>query len=45
MLDTHKKKHQSKVESEKELFEHQIKAIDKEIDEMVYRLYGITDKE
>ncbi|MBA4313027.1 MAG: restriction endonuclease subunit M, partial [Chlorobiaceae bacterium] len=45
MLDLHKKKHQSKAESEKELFEHQIKATDREIDELVFRLYGLTEEE
>lgn len=45
MLDLHKKKQQAKADSEKELFAHQIKATDKEIDELVYRLYGLTEKE
>lgn len=42
MLDLHRKKNQAKTDSEKELFEHQIKATNKEIDELVYRLYGLT---
>ncbi len=45
MLDLHKKKQQAKADSEKELFEHQIKATDKEIDELVYTLYGLTEEE
>jgi type I restriction-modification system DNA methylase subunit len=45
MLDLHKKNHQAKSDSEKELFEHQIKATDKEIDELVYRLYLLTEEE
>ena len=45
MLDLHRKKHQAKTDSEKELFEHQIKATDREVDEVVYRLYGLTDEE
>ena len=45
MLDLHKKNHQAKSDSEKELFEHQIKATDKEIDDVVYKLYGLTDEE
>jgi hypothetical protein len=44
-LDLHKKNHQAKSDSEKELFEHQIKATDKEIDELVYKLYGLTESE
>ncbi len=45
MLDLHKKKQQSKAESEKELFEHQIKATDNEIDQLVYKLYELSDEE
>ncbi|MDI6767961.1 MAG: Eco57I restriction-modification methylase domain-containing protein, partial [Bacteroidota bacterium] len=45
MLDLNKKKQQAKADSEKELFEHQIKATDKEIDELVYKLYNITEEE
>lgn len=43
MLDLHKKKQQAKADSEKELFEHQIKATDREIDQLVYKLYNITE--
>ncbi|MBI5214529.1 MAG: hypothetical protein HY960_02125 [Ignavibacteriae bacterium] len=32
-----------RIESTQELFEHQIKATDREIDELVYRLYGVTE--
>jgi type I restriction-modification system DNA methylase subunit len=45
MLDLHKKKSQAKSDSEKELFEHQIKATDREIDELVYKLYDLTESE
>jgi len=45
MLDLHKKKQHANSDSEKELFEHQIKATDKEIDELVYKLYGLTEEE
>jgi type I restriction-modification system DNA methylase subunit len=45
MLDLHKKKQHANADSEKELFEHQIKATDNEIDELVYRLYGLTEEE
>jgi type I restriction-modification system DNA methylase subunit len=45
MLDLHKKKQQANADSEKELFDHQIKATDNEIDELVYKLYGLTEEE
>jgi type I restriction-modification system DNA methylase subunit len=45
MLDLHRKRNQAKADSEKELFEHQIEATDKEIDELVYKLYGLTGEE
>jgi type I restriction-modification system DNA methylase subunit len=45
MLDLHKKKQHANSDSEKELFEHQIKATDKEIDELVYKLYRLTEEE
>jgi type I restriction-modification system DNA methylase subunit len=45
MLDLLKKKHHANADSEKELFEHQIKATDNEIDELVYELYGLTEEE
>jgi adenine-specific DNA-methyltransferase len=45
MLDLHRKKNQAKTDSEKELFKHQIKATDTEIDELVYKLYGLNEEE
>jgi type I restriction-modification system DNA methylase subunit len=45
MLDLHKKKQQANADSEKELFEHQIKATDNEIDGLVYKLYELTEEE
>ena len=45
MLDLHKKKQQANADSEKELFEHQIKATDNEIDELVYKLYRLSEEE
>jgi hypothetical protein len=45
MLDLHKKKQQANADSEKGLFEHQIKATDREIDELVYKLYGLSEME
>jgi hypothetical protein len=45
MLDLHKKKQHANADSEKELFEHQIKATDNEIDELVYKLYRLSEEE
>ena len=45
MLDLHKKKQQANADSERELFEHQIKATDTEIAQIVYKLYGLGDEE
>ena len=45
MLDLHKKKQHANADSEKELFEHQIKATDNEIDELVYKLYNLNEEE
>ena len=45
MLDLHRKKNQAKTDSEKELFEHQIKATDREVDEVVYKLYEFKEEE
>jgi hypothetical protein len=49
MLDLNLKKRKTNANndanSEKELFEHQIKVTDKEIDKLVYELYGLTLEE
>ena len=45
MIDLHKKKQHANADSEKELFEHQIKATDNEIDELVYKLYRLSEEE
>ena len=46
MLELQEKFHNEKVSgNEKERLEQQIKNVDYEIDEEVYKLYGITDKE
>lgn len=42
MLDLHAKKNQAKADSEKELFGHQIKATDREVEGLVFRLYELT---
>ncbi len=46
MLDLNKKKHSGKLApSQIDRLEREIAAIDAEIDELVYELYGITDEE
>ncbi|UCH97249.1 MAG: hypothetical protein JSV88_10470, partial [Candidatus Aminicenantes bacterium] len=45
MLDLQKKYHSAKIESEKSLFKKQIDIVDKQIDQLVYELYGLTDEE
>jgi mRNA-degrading endonuclease YafQ of YafQ-DinJ toxin-antitoxin module len=46
MLELQKKYHDEKIQgNKKEMFEQQIKNIDYEIDEEVYKLYGITEEE
>ncbi|MEK6532148.1 MAG: TaqI-like C-terminal specificity domain-containing protein, partial [Deltaproteobacteria bacterium] len=45
MLTLNKKLKDAKTPHDKELLERQIKATDKEIDRLVYGLYGLTDDE
>ncbi|OGP59675.1 MAG: hypothetical protein A2V67_02665, partial [Deltaproteobacteria bacterium RBG_13_61_14] len=45
MLDLHKRKAAAKVPAEREAIERQIAATDREIDGLVYELYGLTDEE
>jgi hypothetical protein len=45
ILNLHKNNQHANADSEKELFEHQIKATDREIDELVYELYGLSEEE
>ncbi len=46
MLELNKKKHSGKLApSEIECLEREIVSTDREIDERVYELYGITDEE
>jgi len=45
MLDLHKRLHDTALEHEKTVIERQIEATDREIDELVYELYGITEEE
>jgi len=45
MLQTQKAFHDAKSEGDKKLFEQKISLIDKKIDDIVYKLYGLTDEE
>jgi hypothetical protein len=45
MLDLHKRRHAAKTETDKKLYQQQIDATDKQIDALVYELYGLTDEE
>jgi hypothetical protein len=45
MLDLQKKYHATRMERDKELYERQIKVVDKQIDKLVYDLYGLTKEE
>lgn len=45
MLALHKQKANVKTDHEKNLVERQIEATDKQIDALVYELYGLTEEE
>ena len=45
MLELQKKYNSAKIETEKTLFKKQIDIVDKQIDQLVYKLYGLTDEE
>lgn len=45
MLALHKKRAEVKIDHEKNLIEGQIEATDKQIDALVYELYGLTEEE
>ena len=45
MLDLHKRLHAAKTETDKQLYQRQIDATDKQIDTLVYQLYELTDEE
>ena len=45
MLDLHKRLAETKIAHEKTLLHRQIEATDKQIDALVYELYGLTDEE
>ncbi|MCK4731702.1 MAG: hypothetical protein KAT65_04510 [Methanophagales archaeon] len=39
-----KRKHDAKMERDKELYERQINIVDTQIDRLVYDLYGLTEE-
>jgi len=45
MLETQKQYHGAKSDSDKNMFKQKIDIIDKQIDDLVYKLYGLTDEE
>ena len=45
MLEIQKKYHNAKTEDEKNIFKKQIDILDNQIDQMVYKLYGLTNEE
>jgi len=45
MLDLHKRVRETTLEHEKVLFQRQIEATDREIDDLVFELYGLTEEE
>ena len=45
MLDAQKLFHNAKSDNDKKMFKQKIEIIDKQIDELVYKLYELTDEE
>ena len=45
MLELRKRLAAAKSQSDQELYQRQIDATDKEIDKLVYNLYGLTEEE
>ena len=45
MLEIQKKIHESQIPDEKERYKRIADAIDEQIDELVYELYGLTEEE
>jgi hypothetical protein len=45
MLELHKRLHATTSQSDHDLYQRQIDATDREIDRLVYELYGLTDDE
>ena len=45
MLELHKSKAGAKTQSEGDVYERQIRAVDESIDRLVYALYGLSEEE
>ena len=45
MLALHERLAEAKIERERTIIQHQIDATDRQIDQLVYELYGLTDEE
>ena len=45
MFELQKKYHEARMDRDKELYERQIKIVDKQIERLVYDLYGLTEEE
>ena len=45
MLELHKRMAEAKIERERTVIQHQIDATDRQIDQLVYKLYGLSDEE
>ena len=43
MLKLHQELQQEKISPSRKILQNQINAVDKQIDQLVYQLYGITD--
>ena len=45
MVKMQKKYHSARLEQDKKLYKTQIDLLDKQIDSLVYKLYGLTEEE
>jgi hypothetical protein len=45
MIDLNKKLHEAKIPQQKDILKRQIELTDKQIDQLVYKLYGLNDEE
>ena len=45
MLTLHERRAEAKIERERTVIQHQIDATDRQIDQLVYELYELTDEE
>jgi hypothetical protein len=45
MLELHKRLASVRTSADREMYQHQIEATDRQIDALVYELYGLTEEE